>query len=227
MSDSDTTHARLQALERRTRRLDGLLAVLAAATILLAGALVARELQATGQDDLIRAREIEVVDGKGTVRARLGGDLPNAIYDGERVRRGATDSKIAGLMLYDRTGAERGGYVTYDDSHNVLLTLDAGRAGGHRQTAYFIADSAGATALRIWNGEGDHVEMRAGSGGARFNAVRGNRLVVQTPEIEDPASTEMCQELRTLTPKYELDRLLEACRQRMSDEGCRLCLGGG
>ncbi len=114
-----------------------------------------------------------------------------------------------------------------DANNHVLLTLDAGTAGGNRQATYFLAEEGGATALRIWNGSGDHVEMRTGADGARFNAVRDGVLVHQVPAIEDPAETQMCTELARLQERYPHDQVMAACRQRMSEEGCTACLGGG
>lgn len=95
------------------------------------------------------------------------------------------------------------------------------------QTAYFVADPAGATALRVWNGDGDQVGLRAGSAAARFNAVEDGRLVFQTPEIEDFESIRMCRELREFRGKVEMGRLMDACRKRAPGEECRLCLGTG
>lgn len=171
-------------------------------------------------DGTLQVREVVVEDEEGIVRARLGGNLPDAVVEGRRIDRG-TDA--AGLILYDDTGTERGGYVTFDENDNVLLTLDAGRGAGYGQTAYFIADSTGATAFRIWRGD-DHVEMRAGSDGARFNAVRDGQVIFQRPEIEDPASTAMCTDLRQLQEQYGHDEVMNACRKRMFEEGCRACL---
>lgn len=54
--------------------------------------------------------ELTIVDSHGVVRARLGGDLPDA---NKEVPRG---SRVAGLLLYDATGQERGGYVTFEPS---------------------------------------------------------------------------------------------------------------
>ncbi len=130
-------------------------------------------------------------------------------------------------MLYDTAGDERGGYVTLDEPNNIPLTLDAGAAGGHSRTAFFVADNDGATALRVWHGD-DQVELRTGSdGGAWFNAVKGGVLVSQTPELEDPAGSAMCTELRSYRDQYPMERLMAACRQRMTEDGCRACLGSG
>ena len=54
-------------------------------------------------------------------RVRIGGDLPDAVIGGKRVPRG---EKAAGLLMYDGTGQERGGYVTFKTIRNVVLTLD-------------------------------------------------------------------------------------------------------
>ncbi|MDX1673967.1 MAG: hypothetical protein R3314_04100 [Longimicrobiales bacterium] len=210
---------RLDDLERRHRRL---VRGVWAGGILVA-AVAAAGFTADQEPGVIRATEVVIEDPNGVVRARLGGDLPDAEYDGRTVDRG---SAAAGLMLYDTAGDERGGYVTMDGSNNILLTLDAGAGGGHGQTAYFVANESGATALRIWSG-GDHVELRVGSdGGAWFNAVEDGVLVSQTPTIENPAETAMCTELRGLIDRAPMDRLMDACRQRMTEDGCRACLEG-
>lgn len=217
--------SRLETLERKNRRLHVLVGILLAVVVAGAVALYATDAGATDAGAaarIVRAEQVVIEDANGVVRARLGADLPDAVVDGRRIPRGA---EASGLLLYDQNGHERSGYVTFDNG-NVLLTLDAGAAGGNRQTAYFMADSAGATALRIWSGD-DHVELRAGAeDGARLNAVADGELVFQRPEIADPASTAMCRELRELTERVGLDQLMEACRQRMSEEGCGLCLGG-
>lgn len=171
---------------------------------------------------MIRATELVIEDPEGVVRARLGGDLPDAEFEGRTVDRG---SAVAGLLLYDKGGAERSGYVTFDESNNVVLTLDAGAAGGNRQTAFFVADEDGATALRIWNAAGDHVELRADSeDGAWFNVVEDGVLTSQIPGIEDPSATGMCTDLHGYVDRVETEQLMAACRQRMTEEDCRLCL---
>ena len=219
---SHDLHARLEAVERRYRRL---VRVVWVAGFGLAAAAVAGFTPADQDGErVIRATEIVIEDPNGVVRARLGGDLPDAVYDGRTVDRG---SAAAGLILYDTAGDERGGYVTMDGSNTIVLTLDAGAAGGHDQTAYFVANESGATALRIWSGD-DHVELRAGSDdGAWINAVQDGALVAQTPEIADPAGTTMCTELRGYVDQVPMDRLRAACRERMTEDGCRACLEDG
>src|ERR1043165_10112534 len=69
---------------------------------------------ATPTKKVIPASEIDIVDAKGVIRARLGADLPDAVVDGKPVKRGGHP---AGLMLYAHTAQERGGYVTFPDDY--------------------------------------------------------------------------------------------------------------
>ena len=96
--------------------------------------------------------ELSVVDSRGVIRARLGGELPDAVVGGKVPPRG---NHAAGLLIYDGTGQERGGYVTFEPSGNVALTLD-NRSG---QTAAFVTDPEIGSALRLhWTD--DDVELR-------------------------------------------------------------------
>lgn len=224
---TEETAARLDSMERSHRRLKLLVGLLI--LVLTGGGATAAAWQMTGNpeptDRVIRARRVAIVDDSGVVRARLGADLPDAVVHGDTIARG---TQAAGLMLYDKTGTERGGYVTLDSNNNVLLTLDAAdEEGGYRQTAFFLAEPNGATALRIWSGD-DLVEMRAGADdGARFNAVRDGKLVFQTPDLSTTERKSMCEELRKLLQKVDKNRLMASCRQRMSEEACRSCLEQG
>lgn len=216
-TDSAEIRERLETLERSRRRLRLTVGLLALVVLVWGSGLVVAYSSAVG--DTIRAREVVIEDGDGTVRARLGADLPDAVGpDGEKIERGFDPS---GLILYDSLGLERGGYVT--GGGNILLTLDAGKVGGNRQTAFFVANPDGATALRIWNGE-DHVDLRADSDGARFSAARDGEVVFQVPEISDFASTETCSQLRGFLEEHGRERIMEACLQRVPGEACRACL---
>lgn len=147
--------ARLDALERRCHRL---VRGVWTAALVLAVATVAG-FAAEQEPGVIRATEVSIEDPNGVVRARLGGDLSDAVFDGRTIDRG---SPAAGLMLYDTAG------------------------GGHAQTAFFVAENGGATALRISSGD-DHVELRTGSdGGAWFNAVKDRRPGRPDPGAREP-----------------------------------------
>lgn len=161
---------------------------------------------------VVVTKQVEVVD-RGVVRVRIGGQLPDASANAPR------GGVPAGVLLYDDTGGERGGYVTFDEAGTVLLTLD----GRQQQNALFVADTSGATALRIWY-EDDAVELRADQDGARVTAVRDGRVVLQQPPITDPESSSTCAALRDLRSQVDTDRLLQVCRQRMMEEFCQACL---
>src|SRR5438445_501829 len=157
-------YARLDALERSNRQLRTLLLVSGLVLPLLA-ALAFTSFGGIQRNspivaDSLLVRQLVVTDSQGTVRARLGAHLPDALIDGKRLRRGAD---IAGILLYDDTGRERGGYVTFSPSRLVALTLDT----RDRQVALFAADSDdGAAALdHDTKDRTPNVQRLAGGGG--------------------------------------------------------------
>jgi hypothetical protein len=87
--------------------------------------------------------ELTIVDSNGVIRARVGGNLPDA---NKKVPRG---SRIAGLLLYDETGQERGGYVTFEPGGNVGLTLDNKGV----MAAEFVAGPDTGSAIRLHSGD--------------------------------------------------------------------------
>jgi len=218
-------YTRLDALERSNRQLRTLLLV----SVLVLPLLAALAFTSFGGlqrnssivADSLLVRQLVVIDSQGMVRARLGAHLPAAVIDGRRLRRGAD---IAGILLYDDTGRERGGYVTFSPSRLVALTLDT----RDRQVALFAADSDDGVAARVWGGT-NWVEMRASTRGAHLNIGRSNELVVQQPPITEAEVAAHCSELkealRPLTPQPPADKALAWCKERMSDAACRKCLG--
>jgi hypothetical protein len=159
--------------------------------------------------DKIVAKEIVVVDDNGVVRARLGGDLPDAVCNGKTLPRGA---KAAGLMIYDEQGIERGGYVTQYPGSNAMLTLD------HkcRQSALFVAGPEEATALELWT-KNDKIALRSDSAGSRLTVADKKGVVYQRPEINklDEATCAIYKKLRPKHPTALRDRFtaqaLDAC----------------
>ncbi|MEN4902847.1 hypothetical protein [Luteimonas sp. TWI662] len=213
-------HHRLDAIERRHR-----LAVfgLGAVCLLLAIACIALWLRSSTTElpDRLRLRELVVVDPAGVERVRVSGDLPDAVIDGKRVDRG---SAAAGVMLYDRSGQERGGYVTWDDGDNVGLTLD----GRERQSALFVAGPDGAAALQIWHG-GRMLDLRADADGARLSQSVDGRVQVQLPEVaalSAPTCTlfrgGLAEEVPGGLPPAQVRGL---CEGRFSEAACTACLG--
>ena len=159
--------------------------------------------------------ELNVVDAKGVVRVRLSGDLPGAVLqDGKRVKR-----DLAGVMLYDRTGRERGGYVT-DKGDRIFLTLD----GNEPQNALFVSEPDGSTALRLWRGK-QAVDLRADEDGSRVTVLRDGKVAMQQPPIANVEKTAACQAFREARGKAPDAQIFDACTDRLTEEACRACLG--
>lgn len=226
-----TLEIRLAACERHIRHLRRALRV-ATGLLLCTGALaftgfaVGRASTVAGNSaatDSMRVRELIVVDDSGTVRARIGGNLPDAIYHGRRVPRG---DQAAGVLLYDTDGLERGGYVTFDRTGVVALTLD----NRGQQVAIFGADStpgAGATA-RLWRGS-DWAEMKVDQAGPHFAAGRNGAIAFMQPSMTGADAHAMCTELKAevarVKPAPSNSVILAACRSHAPDGVCRKCLG--
>lgn len=62
----------------------------------------------------------------------LGDDVPDAVINGRRMARG---TGTGGLILYDASGQERGGYIAFEEPNgNAVITLETRRASsGTRQ----------------------------------------------------------------------------------------------
>lgn len=72
--------------------------------------------------DRITARRIDIVDADGTIRMTLSGATPAPIIDGIQYKRAFN---VAGLILYDDKGSERGGFGTADvEGGMAVLALD-------------------------------------------------------------------------------------------------------
>lgn len=217
----DPLVTRLAAVERAQRRLVWLLAFQVIALGVLGAALVANCASARGQQDAaasLRVEELVVVDPAGVTRARIGGDLPDAVIQGKRVPRGEA---AAGILLYDSTGQERGGYVTWEPSGNVGLTLDTRRM----QTALFVAGPESGSALMIRHGGESSIELRSDEQGSRITAVEEGRIAFQEPPVE-VVGEEACDAYREARSRLSEEEVLDACRRRFPDEACLECLGG-
>lgn len=76
----------------------------------------------TPDHDRITARRIDIVDADGTIRMTLSGSTPPPIIDGIQYKR---VFNVAGLILYDENGSERGGFGTADvEGGMAVLALD-------------------------------------------------------------------------------------------------------
>lgn len=213
--DSDLGQ-KLNVLERRFRNYRLLTWLLCGTVTALIVVLIAGRGGSNRTEQSLRLNELEIIDSTGTVRARIGGDLPDAIIDGKRVPRG---QQAAGVLLYDGTGQERGGYVTWEPSGNVGLTLDSRQ----NQVALFVADPVAGAALQIWR-HNDIIELRADDDGSRLTAVRDGKLSVQLPPIGEMGQ-DACTAFQEALNQYSFEDVWTACRKRFTDSVCAKCLG--
>ncbi len=165
---------------------------------------------------VLKVREVAVVDAAGVVRARLGGELPDAHYpDGRISKRGPT----AGLLIYDEQGIERGGYVTQGPESNAMLTLDSKQ----RQAALFVVgpDQAQVSSLRLWR-PGASIELRSDEAGARLSVNDASGVVLQQPTLSTlpPA---ICTRFAKLERERPGERI---CSTRFGETACRRCTSG-
>jgi hypothetical protein len=216
----DSMFARMTACEAGHRRLMRLLWLQALAWTVLAAGFVASCASASGRDPgapaVLRVTELVVVDSAGVERVRIGGELPDAVIRGQRVPRG---EKAAGVLLYDGTGQERGGYVTWEPSGNVGLTLDT----RERQVTLFVAGPESGAALELRHGD-DMIGLRADGDGSRLTAVAEGRVVLQQP----PAvlGREACAAYREARGRFPEGEVRAACLGRYPDAACGECLDG-
>jgi hypothetical protein len=207
-----------ETLEHRTRRLEKLLRIsiagwLAVALLGVCAFTIRSSSQQPAIPASLKVSELVVVDPKGVERVRIGGDLPDATINGKRVPRG---EKAAGVMLYDTTGQERGGYVTWE-SGNVGLTLDT-RKG---QVALFAAGLEG-SALSMWHGK-DAVEVRSDEDGSRITAIQDGRIASQQPSNIKMASG-TCDDYRGDRARSSVEKAMTSCQRRFTESACRACL---
>jgi hypothetical protein len=167
------------------------------------------------QPKVLTVSQIDIVDSKGVVRARIAGNLPETFSNGKPVGRGA-----AGMLLYDAAGLERGGYVTFANDH-VALTLDSKKS----MTGIFVAGPTGSAALTL-SDAGQAIDVRVDKDdGPALHVLRDNKVLFHQPPAVNFEKGEGCAELRGFLAKRSREELLTSCRQRMSEEGCQACLG--
>ena len=209
---------RIVALESRLRLLLVVNAALFLAMLAVLVVSCSTSSHASLPPQMLTVSELKVLDPNGVVRVRVGGDLPDAVINGKRVPRG---QKAAGVLLYDDTGQERGGYITFSPGRQVALTLDNRTSG---QTAALIAGPEGGSALNLTYGN-DLVELRVDDEtGPSIHAVRGKQVAFHVPPVVNFQTTEGCAELRGALAKNSREQVLDWCRARVSEEACQQCL---
>jgi hypothetical protein len=170
---------RVAKLERRWRWAIPLLSVVA---VLLAGstAYEAYRVHALETATTLRVKELRVYDDKGVDRVVIAGRLPQAMLDGKPHYTRAR--QMAGMLIYDGSGTERGGYGTMDGYANALLTLDA---KGH-QVFLALAEPPGGFVMRQWEGQGS---VTMGAAGKSFLTLMNGKDVVFAAPKDNPWTT--------------------------------------
>jgi hypothetical protein len=115
------------------------------------------------------------------VPVRGSGDFP-----AESLGQGPTEGRSN-----EPDGQERSGYVTFEPSGNVALTLDTRKS----QVARFLAGPESTGAIQFVSGD-SVIEMRADEDGPSLHAVRRKQVVFHEPPVENPQSTAICKALQ-------------------------------
>lgn len=218
----ENQNLQLQSLEKRTRKLEVWLCLsvcgwlLTFVLMMLSSWIWKAQAQQTTTPTTLRVSELIVVDSKGVERVRVGGELPDAIIGGKRVPRG---QRAAGIVLYDASGGERSGYVTFEPSGNVGLTLDSRKA---QVVSFIAAPDDEASMLQLRSGK-NLIELRSDSEGSRISAVKEGQLIFQQPLIKT-MSAEMCEAYRSARSRVSSEQVTRDCRQRFSETTCQTCL---
>ena len=183
MTDSNSNFL---LLEKRYR----LLMVLTLCLIVLMAAQTVYTAWATRQErtdgKILRAHGLVITDDKGTARVVIGAPLPGPTYFGKVHSSGPGRGSISGLLIYDATGTERGGYVTDDQVQggNALLTLD----NQEFQTFMLLAEPSGGATFKIWDRTHSSVMMGAYDDGPFLNLKREGAAVFAQPPGNAQAS---------------------------------------
>ena len=129
------------------------------------------------QSDMLRVRQIVIVDEKGTERVWIGAPVPDPIIQGQRQKR---SGPVSGIILLDAKGNERGGYVTSDGSGEVFMSLDSEKA----QETLFLANPGGGAHLSIFNGQGDLARIGVLNSQPTLMLRRGGNTVFEQPQTK-------------------------------------------
>lgn len=193
MQDATDLSLRVADLERRFRIALVVGAVGSALGLLtLAGAGGGRAVAAVASRpdskmvDVLRVRELDVVDKNGITRVKIGSPLPNAVINGRQLTRGGRpQDTMSGMLLFDAEGVERSGYATVDHGYsNVLLTLD----DKNKQHAMFIAEPTGATTLRLFNADAkDRVDVAVNGEGPSISMIQHGKEIYRFPSDLTPS----------------------------------------
>ena len=177
--------ARILRLQRNYNRFVVLVAVLAVAVI---GVYLSTfgSARASNTSKVLRVRELVVVDENGIERVIVGAPLPGQWENGKvNTRRVERPFKQAGLLIYDKEGVERGGYVTEDTHDNALLTLDDKK----RQEVLLVTGAEPTSSFRMWTAK-DSLELRVDPdlNGPTLKMSRDGKTVLEQPQSTSPSA---------------------------------------
>ena len=160
----------------RVARNNGLLRF--GATVLLAVLLFGfiRKQASFDNDGVLHVRGLAVMDAGGTTRARLQAPLPEPVIMGTQQKR---DDSVSGVMLYDKLGNERGGYVTDNSIGNAFFTLDSNTG----QEVTLVAYPNGGAEFAINDDQKNKVSLGALKNGPRLRLVKSGNTVFEQPDV--------------------------------------------
>ena len=160
------------------RRVNILFSCSIAATVLLAVLLfgLIRKQASFDSNGVLHVRGLAVMDAGGITRVRLQAPLPEPVIMGTQQKR---DDSVSGVMLYDKLGNERGGYVTDNSIGNAFLTLDSNTG----QEVTLVAYPAGGAEFAINDDQKNKVSLGALKNGPRLRLVKGGKTVFEQPEV--------------------------------------------
>ena len=163
------------------RRVNVLFSCSIAATILLAVVFYGfiRKQSSFDSNGILHVRGLAVVDAGGTTRVRLQAPLPEPVIMGTQQKR---DDSVSGVMLYDKLGNERGGYVTDNSVGNALLTLDSNTG----QEVTLVAYPNGGAEFGINDDQKNKVILGALKSGPKLRLVKSAKTVFEQPEVNTP-----------------------------------------
>ena len=164
------TAERIERLERRVSALA--MALLAGIVAVAAGAWLAP----SAQPEVLRVRQITIVDANGTERVWIGAPVPDPIVQGKRVKR---KGPASGIILLAANGNERGGFLTSDGAGEIWLGLDSEQG----QEATFLANPGGGAHLSLWDAERNQAKISL-VGGPKLLLRRKGETVFEEPRRE-------------------------------------------
>ncbi|HKA00696.1 MAG TPA: hypothetical protein VKE70_29490 [Candidatus Solibacter sp.] len=128
------------------------------------------------EPQILRVRGISVIDEHGVERVYIGAPVVDPIHFGKRFRR---DGPASGILLFDREGNERSGYVTSDTGRsNVFFTLDS----LERQQVLFISPDEGGAHLRFFDKNTNSLDLGVTEKSPFVRMERGGQSVFQQPQ---------------------------------------------